>query len=64
MNKNYPFSDKVVFCSKHSPKSDIIDVDQCEQCSKPGRLCKHGIYEPICAMCHQVSTPKSPFVTH
>lgn len=31
-NDNYPFSDGMVFCSRHNKQSDIIDVDQCSDC--------------------------------
>lgn len=40
---NYPFSDELVFCTKHSSQSDIVDVDQCQDCSKPGYKPNHSL---------------------
>jgi len=35
--RNYPFSDAMVFCSRHTKHSDVIDVDRCTDCRKPGK---------------------------
>ena len=34
---NYPFADGMIFCAQHNQNSDIIDVDQCRDCRKPGK---------------------------
>lgn len=31
-NSNYPFSENLVFCSKHTANSDICDVMDCTDC--------------------------------
>jgi hypothetical protein len=35
---NYPFTDDLIFCPQHNKHSDIIDVDQCKDCRKPGNV--------------------------
>lgn len=40
---NYPFSDAMQFCSKHNPASDVIDVDKCLDCHKPGYAPNHSL---------------------